>query len=115
MTPTSTTTYRLTATGPGGSRTATARVTVSPLPVVLFYAEPFVVLEGHQATLHWEVTDADSVMIDHGVGVRPASGSVTIMPSGPTTYTLTATNGAGSTVAQVTVRIGEMRVRPVRH
>lgn len=61
---------------------------------------------GASVTFGWTVTGADTVEIDGGVGaVTPAAGGTQGHTSveGVTVYTLTATNGAGSVTAQVTV------------
>lgn len=61
---------------------------------------------GASVTFGWTVTGADTVEIDEGVGaVTPAAGGTQGWTSveGATVYTLTATNGAGSVTAQVTV------------
>ncbi len=61
---------------------------------------------GASVTFGWTTTGADTVEIDGGVGaVTPAAGGTQGWTSveGATVYTLTATNGAGSVTAQVTV------------
>lgn len=59
-------------------------------------------------TLTWDVSDADSVSIDNGIGSVGASGSreITLSSTGSYTYTLTATNSEGSVTAAVTVTCG---------
>jgi RHS repeat-associated protein len=109
VSPTSTTTYTLTATNANGSVTAQGTVTVnpgSPPTVVSFSANPGTIISGGSSTLSWTITNATSASIDHGIGsVNPGSGSVDVSPASNTTYTLTATNGAGSSTAQVTVTV----------
>jgi hypothetical protein len=115
--PTQTTNYVITATNSVGQATAVAVVTVNPAgsgnrPIVTsFSANPATILQGSQSTLTWTVTGADTVSIDNGVGTVVPNGSVQVTPAATTTYTLTATNAAGQTIAttQVTVQ-GRVRI-----
>lgn len=92
------------------SENVTANVTVAeaiPKPVILsFNAEPGTISPGRTSTLSWEVTGAATVSIDHGIGNVALSGTRDVSPSETTTYTLVATNEAGSVnaTAQITVR-----------
>ncbi len=108
VTPQQTTTYTLTASGPGGSINATATVTVGAqgsLQIVRFDANPATIQAGQQATLSWATNGANQVSIS-GVGSVTANGSVTVSPTQTTTYTLTATGANGQNVtAPVTVTV----------
>ncbi len=53
--------------------------------------------------LSWSVANATSVTIDHGIGSVALTGTTAINPTTTTTYTLTATNVAGSSIATLTV------------
>jgi phospholipase C len=100
--PTAATTYTAVATGSDG-KTATATANVSILSVTLT-ATPTKVAAGQSAVLNWTSTNATSLTIDQGVGtVTGATGNVTVSPSTPTAYTITATNGAATATASVTV------------
>jgi len=103
--PLSTTTYTLTATGPGGVLTSQATVTVSSGPSISFSASPTFITAGQSSTLTWSVTNATSVSIDNGLGARPVSGSASITPPETTTFTLTAAGPGGTSTAQVTVTV----------
>ena len=109
VTPTTTTTYTLTATNAAGSTVATATVTVTPAskPVISsFTASPTSVVKGAGTVLSWSTTGATSVAITPGTFTSSsASGSTTITPTVNTTYALTATNAAGSTVVSVAVTV----------
>lgn len=75
-------------------------------PVInAFSASPANVTAGGSATLSWQVTGANSVIISPGIGNVALSGSTAVSPSVGTAYMLTATNGSGSVtaVAQVSV------------
>ena len=105
--PAATTTYTLTATNSGGSSTASATVTVTAaaLPVISsFTASPSSVSSGGASTLAWSVSGATSLSIDQGVGTVSGT-SVVVHPAATTTYTLTATNAAGSRTATAAVTV----------
>ncbi|HEV7428279.1 MAG TPA: hypothetical protein VGQ46_18130 [Thermoanaerobaculia bacterium] len=103
--PVLTTTYTLTATGPGGTQTSQASVTVSNRPSITFTSSPATVVAGSSATLTWSVTNSTSVSIDNGIGAKPASGSTSVTPTETTTYTLTAVGTGGFSSAQATVTV----------
>lgn len=94
-----TTTYTLTAVGPGG--TATASVTVKVMPLIsLFEVFPAQISAGQTTYLRWSVARAAaSVSIDQGVGAVPqTSFGLPITPNRTTTYTMTASyNGVTQT------------------
>ena len=112
--PESTTTYTLTATGPGGSATSSVEVfnvdSQRSLSATLT-ASPLSITQGGSTTLSWTTGGADSASIDQGVGaVTPvASGSVSVSPTETKKYTLTATSGEGddavTTTAAVTITV----------
>ncbi len=103
--PVGTTTYTLTATGPGGTLTSQATVTVSNRPSITFVASPASITNGSSSTLTWLVTNSTSVSIDNGIGAQAASGSMSVSPSQTTTYTLTATGPGGTSTAAALVTI----------
>jgi uncharacterized cupredoxin-like copper-binding protein len=110
VTPAATTTYTLTATGPGGTVNATVTVTVGAVAagnpqIVRFEANPVTIAPGQQSTLSWTTTGAATVSIS-GLGNEPLNGSATVTPAQTTTYTLTATSSDGHAVtAPVTVTV----------
>jgi len=111
VSPTSTTTYTLTATNAYGTTYSSQMLVVAAapppsgsLPVAALYVSPPSIMSGGSATLTWMTSGASSIVIDNGVkslnlGTPAASGSVTVFPSTTTNYTLTATNSYGSTYA----------------
>ncbi|MCK6549686.1 pre-peptidase C-terminal domain-containing protein [Myxococcota bacterium] len=108
VSPSQSTVYTLTATGPGGTTTAQVTLTVTTVgapSVASFTATPQQVSPGGAATLAWSVSNATSVEIDNGVGAQPLAGSVGVTPGATTTYTLSATGPGGTTTAQVTVSV----------
>jgi len=104
-------TYTLTASNGAGSASAFVTVNVGPVtpvptaPVInSFTAANSAIAQGGSVTLTWSVTGATSLSIDQGVGaVSKQSVNVTPANLGSNTYTLTVTNAAGNTTAQVTV------------
>ena len=116
VSPQTSTTYTLTATGVGGTSTASVRVTVASPPALTFTATPAVIAAGQSSTLSWTSTNAITVAIDHGIGAVPLGGSVTVSPAATTTYTITATGAGGTVDAHVTVFVGAIgKRRSVRH
>lgn len=61
--------------------------------ITSFTATPATFGSGEPVTLSWAVEDADSVMIDQGVGTVTSTGSVVVNPAASTTWTLTALRG----------------------
>ncbi len=72
--------------------------------VLRFDATPGTIAQGGSAELSWEVTGAQNVSIDNGVG-EVSGRSVRVSPTATTTYRLTATNERGSTTANTTVAV----------
>jgi len=79
---------------------------VPATPVIgLFQAAPGLVEEGDQATLWWNVFGADSVTITPGIGEVAAAGSLVIQPTATATFTITASNAAGTRSVESDVRV----------
>ena len=76
-------------------------------PVINFFtATPSAISEGEFTTLSWNITGADSATINNGVGaVVTTSGSAQDPPTITKTYTLTASNPAGTVTRGVTVTV----------
>ncbi len=70
-----------------------------------FVAEPATITEGKSCVLSWNVSGANMVTVEPGIGNVPAVGSRTVAPAKTTTYLLMASNDAGtvSTTVQVIV------------
>jgi len=95
VSPSETITYTLIASNGNGSATKSCTITVNQPPVINnFSAVPnFIILES-SSTLSWNVSNAQEVTIDQGIGQVSASGSISITPNNTITYTLTAKNGS---------------------
>ncbi len=127
VSPSSTTTYMLTASNSAGiitdSTTLSVTTYLSPgstyfgypvypapyvtgMPVIVsFAAYPPVITYGESSTLSWDVSGADTVSIDQGVGEVPLTGSMVVTPINTTYFTLTATNSSGSNYASALVTV----------
>jgi len=72
---------------------------------VTISADPETIQAGESSTLTWSSTNADSAVIDQGVGTVATNGSVTVSPTETTTYTISVTGPGGTATADVTVNI----------
>ena len=108
--PSTTTTYKFTATNSVGS--SDASVTVNVLdddPVISFYTNKTnnTINRGESINIIWSATANQTITSTTMTGVANpgVSGSTTITPSsaGTTTYTFTATNPSGTSTASLTV------------
>ena len=120
VSPTITTTYTLTAEGPGGTAisdpvevtvTAMATEVVDSAPPTIdsFTANPTeAIMSGDPATLTWTTTGATTSIAINGVtGILPEDGYTTVSPTVTTIYTLTAIGPGGLVTATATVTVGE--------
>jgi YD repeat-containing protein len=106
LSPAQTTTYTITGTGSGGSSSESVRVTViNPGLPVSIQAEPESIQAGDAAVLSWTSTNADSCVIEPGIGSVEPSGSIGVSPAQTTEYTITATGLAGTASASATVTV----------
>lgn len=106
VTPSVTSTYTATATGPGGTAASSTTVTVSnnPPPTISFNAKPNTITNGGTSVLSWTTTNATSVNIS-GLGTFPANGSTNVTPSATITYAATAQGTGGTAQASTTVTV----------
>ncbi len=77
--------------GPGAEGT--------PVAVDSFTADPPAIAVGESSTLSWDVSGAESIVIDNGVGLVSATGTATVRPTATTAYTLVAVSTGGEEVA----------------
>ena len=76
----------------------------SSKPVITqFSANPSNISLGQSTRLNWAVTNAETVIIEPGIGNVAVSGSTAVSPSTAIKYTITATNPAGSSSATTEV------------
>ncbi|MDB4687690.1 discoidin domain-containing protein [Akkermansiaceae bacterium] len=78
----------------------------SLLPVISQFIgdAPFLVSD-EPLVLTWATSGAASVSIDQGIGPVMTNGSISVMPTFDTTYTMTATSPAGSVTEQFTTTV----------
>ena len=118
--------YTLACTGPAGSASSTATVTVNPAAaaVVNFAANPTTIATGQSTSLSWATTDAASCTAGGGTGSDGWTGSEPTSSSGLSvgpiatagiyTYSLTCTGPGGtSTPSSVTVTVTPGGVLPL--
>lgn len=84
----------------------------TPPVVVTFSVNPTEIKTGESATLLWNVTGATSVTIDQGISNVNVADTKTVSPAKTTTYTLTATNSAGTKTESVTLTVGGFSTLP---
>lgn len=113
VTPRETTEYILIASNSVGEVRATTKVLVkepppAPKPPVIasFEAEPRTLTVGERVRLSWSTSGALSLRIDPTIGTVRGN-SVEISPKETTTYTLTASNGAGSVKSTVAITVNQ--------
>jgi uncharacterized repeat protein (TIGR01451 family) len=98
VTPIVTTVYTLSLTGPGGSASFNATVTVNPAPAITaFSAAPSTIAAGDSVTFSATFTGGTGVITPGGYAIT--SGGAYVLATGPsstTTYTLTVTAACGS-------------------
>ena len=105
--PAASTTYTLFATNSFGTVQQSVNVVAGSPPVINSFvvADPSP-LYGAETSLNWNVTGANSISINQGIGaISGVTGSVSIAPLQTTTYTLTATNIYGATTATATLNV----------
>ena len=78
------------------------------MPVIeSFVAVPGAIVRGGAVELQWNVSNADTVSINNGIGEVAANDSLLQYPQVDTSYTLTAANEGGSVIATTTVTVTE--------
>jgi tRNA A-37 threonylcarbamoyl transferase component Bud32 len=93
---------------PGPTIPPTVQPTGQPavqMAVQRFAADPPSINAGASATLSWEVTGAQEIVIDNGIGKVEGIGGLGVTPAATTTYVLTATGPGGSARATVTIEV----------
>jgi len=106
--PSKTTTYVITASGPGGR--ATARVTVivsneyNPLKAHI-EAYPTQIHIGESSTLTWTTNNASRIWIEPGIGEVEPNGSIDVSPKETTTYVIHATQNGHESMDSVTINV----------
>jgi RHS repeat-associated protein len=106
VSPSETTTYKIVATGDGGTAGDEVTVTVTDAPPTAeINAAPDTIMVGESAILSWTTTNASSCVIQPDIGTVDPSGSTSVSPTETTTYTITATGPGGTSTDTVTVTV----------
>ncbi|KPA09876.1 sugar-binding protein [Candidatus Magnetomorum sp. HK-1] len=102
--PAVTTTYTVSAIGPGGTSTASVTINVmSPPPSANITANPISIKPGESSFLEWSYANAHTVSIQPGIGDGTQLKSLEVSPKITTTYIITAVGPGGTATARVTV------------
>jgi len=106
-------TYTLSCTGPGGTGSDSAVVTVTAAqqaPTVTISANPSSITSGNSSVLSWSSSNADSCYASGGwSGTKNRSGSQNVYPNFTTTYTLRCSNERGEVSQSVTVYVNSQQ------
>jgi hypothetical protein len=104
--PTSSTTYVITATGPGGTTTRSVILTVNQPTTTSITADSTAIIRGQSTTLRWTTTgDATGASISPGIGTVNINGNRSITPSETTRYTINVTGICTNSTSSVTVTV----------
>ncbi|MBV9582301.1 MAG: FHA domain-containing protein, partial [Chloroflexi bacterium] len=99
-------TYTLTVSNAAGSAPpATQKVSVSPVSISQFLANPDTVTSGTASNLAWQIegaNDTTQISIDPGIGKVPPQGQRPVTPGETTDYTLTVQGGSDPPLQQKT-------------
>jgi len=77
----------------------------TPPVIIAFSNNPSTINAGDTSTLIWNVTGANSVSIDQGIGQVDVAGTRVVSPGKSTVYTLSAANAAGTVIRSSAVII----------
>jgi hypothetical protein len=66
--------------------------------IIVFSTNPPTINAGGTSTLLWNVTGANSVSIDQGIGQVDVAGTRAVSPAKSTVYTISAANSAGTAI-----------------
>ena len=104
--PAQTTIYTLTATGLGGTASSQVEVQVQDIaPTVTLIVNPASIQSGETATMSWTSSNADSALLDNGIGAVELNGSLLVAPTVTTTYAITVTGPGGTHTATATLTV----------
>jgi hypothetical protein len=107
VTPQSPTTYKITVKAADGtSKVASITLQVlSPPSIEDFSASRTSIQSGQPAVLRWNVTGAEQVSIDQGIGKVPQQGTQAVFPTTSKNYLMEATGPGGSVNRSVAVGV----------
>ncbi len=77
----------------------------TPSVIREFSSTPSAINAGGTSSLLWNVTGANSVSIDQGIGLVNVAGTMLVSPAKSTVYTISATNAAGTVTRSATTTV----------
>jgi hypothetical protein len=117
VSPATSTAYTISATNSAGTVSRSVVTTVNsapPQPVIIaFSSNPSVISSYGVSTLSWNVTGANSVSMDHGIGQVNAAGTIVVSPARSTAYTITASNSTGTVTRSAVITVNSELPQPV--
>ena len=119
VSPSTTTTYTLSAINEDGASTQDIAITVNPVPqITSFISDRNTINAGESVTLKWSTKFANTWSITPAPGDVTAltsggSGSVILSPNETTTYTLTTASAFGSEDSEIKVTVATVANHPV--
>jgi hypothetical protein len=84
-----------------------------PSVISTFSSYPYTINPGGTSNLSWNVTGANSISIDNGIGLVNASGTMVVSPATSTVYTVSATNSAGTVTRSAVTMVNSVSSQPV--
>ena len=97
-----------------GCVTVPALPSATTAPVIReFSSNPSTINGGGKSILFWDVTGANSVSIDQGIGQVSTAGVKVLSPAASTTYTITATNNIGTVTKSAVTTVSSTSLLPV--
>ena len=78
---------------------------VTPTQITFFTAEPATIKRGESTTLTWQTENAESCVIEPGIGTVDPIGYLSVAPTDTTDYKLTAAGAGDAATATATVTI----------
>jgi ferredoxin-NADP reductase len=111
VSPTATTTYKLTCSNSAGTVTKSVTITVSAAPVAPtanLSVSSSSIVSGQSTTLSWNTGGSGPITCNATggwSGSKGASGSLVVSPTSTTTYILTCSNSVGTSTKSVTVTV----------
>jgi peptidoglycan-associated lipoprotein len=90
---------------PPPAPTATAPPPPAAPVINSFTAEPSTIEPGQSSTLHWSISNATDMSIDHGVGAVQSQGQRQVFPRTSTSYALTVRGPGGMDTRSVTIEV----------
>ncbi|MGA9048470.1 MAG: hypothetical protein WB588_05700 [Dehalococcoidia bacterium] len=84
-----------------------------PSIIGTFTSSPSTINPGGTSILSWNVSGANSVSIDNGIGQVSAAGTMAVSPAVSTVYTISATNFTGTVARSATTTVNSVSIPPV--